>query len=395
MTSFRYEAATSDGRTVKGMLDTTSRAAATSLLSQRGLFPVMVDVVTGEEQLGWRKPSRRDLAIVVQSLASLVEAGVPLEQALAATQELVTGQFNSALGRVTERVREGASLASAMEAETGLFAGVTVGLVRGGEQGVGLGPALIQAAEQLEKDAEQVARIRSALAYPILLAVVGLFSVGLISFFVVPRFAELVADANRALPAATRILLTTSNVLRSYGVLLVICIGLAAIAAHQWTVRFPHLWHRWLLEFPLVGKVRFSLTTARVCRTLGALFGTGTPALYALDVARNSVGDFAIAKRLTLVRESVSQGSALSLALMSEDAVTPEAARLVKIGEGSGQLSNLLLKAASINEQIAERRLKSLITILEPVLILALAALVAFVAAALLQAVYSVRPGGV
>ncbi|HXH81321.1 MAG TPA: type II secretion system F family protein, partial [Candidatus Tectomicrobia bacterium] len=151
-------------------------------------------------------------------------------------------------------------------------------------------------------------------------------------------------------------------------------------------------WHHWLLGLPLVGSIRHALATARVGRTLSALLGTGTPALAALAVAREAAGDEAIAERLGRARDRVAEGASLSDALAATGAVTENAVQLAALGEGSGRLPILLAKAADLEEQTAERRTKVLVTLLEPALIVGFAGIVAFVAAALLQAVYTVRP---
>jgi type II secretory pathway component PulF len=210
MSVFRFEAARADGHAVRGRLDAPSRAEAAATLSARGLFPVRVEPAS-ERAFTRRHPSPRAVATVVQSLATLVDAGVPLAQALDATQKLARPPFNEALARVGARVRQGASLGTALAEEQGLVSGLTVGLVRAGERGVGLGPALLEAAAQLERQAETATRVRAALAYPLLLAGVGVVSVSLIVLFVVPRFAAILGDLGQELPPATRILIATSG----------------------------------------------------------------------------------------------------------------------------------------------------------------------------------------
>ena len=155
---------------------------------------------------------------------------MPLEKALRATLPVADGRFREALERVGRRVSEGASLGSALAADNGLFSGVTIGLVRAGERGVGLGAALTQAATQLEREAETAARIRGALAYPTLLAAVGTLSVAVIVIFVVPRFVALLGDLGQTLPLATRILIAASSAVHHFGlVLLAVTIGGAVL----------------------------------------------------------------------------------------------------------------------------------------------------------------------
>ncbi|HMJ57688.1 MAG TPA: type II secretion system F family protein [Gemmatimonadales bacterium] len=390
MTAFRYEAARSDGGVVRGMLDAASEPAAAAVLSARGLYPVLVEASQPSRPL-FHRTSTRQMATVFESLAAFVDAGVPLEKALQATERVATGPLRDGLGRVAQRVREGSSLGGALAAEHA-FSPVTVGLVRAGERGVGLGAALGQAAAQLEREAETEARVRSALTYPTLLAVVGSGAIALIVLFVIPRFAALLADLGQDLPTATRILLSLSAGVRGYGLLLGVAgVGLAIVAFRLVTERRA-AWHAWLLRLPVVGALRHALASARASRTLGALLGSGTPVLAALEIAREAAGDAAVSTRIAAARGRVAEGQGLTAALDAAGALTANALQLAAIGEGSGRLPVLLAKAAQLDDAEAERRLKTLVSFLEPGMILLFAGLVAFVAAALLQAVYALRP---
>ena len=392
MTAFRYAAARADGATVRGRVDAPSRPDAAALLSSRGLFPVSVEVV--EEGSHWwpPRPSARSRAIVIESLATLVSAGLPLEKALSATEQVATGRLRDVLARVSARVREGASLGGALSGEPGVFSGVTLGLIRAGERGVGLGPALLQAANQLDREAESAARVRAALAYPALLAVAGSISIAVIVLFVVPRFAAILGDLGESLPRATRLLIALSGFVRHFGLLLAAAaVGGVALGGTQITRRRESV-HRWLLGLPILGGLRQSLATARVARTLAVLLDTGTPALQALVVAEGAAGDAEVAARIARARDRVAQGASLATALTGTGALTPAALQLLAVGEQSGRVGAVLLKAADLDESRAERSLRVLVGLLEPALIIAFAGMVAFVAAALLQAVYSVRP---
>jgi general secretion pathway protein F len=392
MTAFTYEAARHDGAVVRGTVEATSAPDAAALLSLRGLLPIAVESRKERPSL-FGRPSTRALATTFHGLASLVEAGVPLHRALRASRALAPTVLGEALGRVETRVREGAPLATALAAEPRMFPAVTVGLLRAGERGMGLDLALAQAARQLERDAESRGRIRAALAYPALLAVVGTASIGLIVLFVIPRFTALLGDLGQAMPPATRLLVGLSATIRSYGLPLAALAVVAALVASHLLVTRRAAWHAWLLDLPVIGPLRHALASARAARTLGALLATGTPALAALETARDAAGDEAVAARLTAARARVAQGSGLTTALEAARALTPATLQLSGIGEGSGKLPSLLARAADLDDESAEQRLKLMATLLEPTLILVFAGLVAFVAAALLQAVYALRPG--
>jgi general secretion pathway protein F len=372
-------------------VDAASETAAADLVASRGLYPTTVEPT--QPSMRWRAPSGRARAIVLRSLASLLEAGVPLSQALVSTTHMIPGLLAEAVERVATRVREGATLAAAMRQEGSLFSPVTLGLVFAGERGLGLDRALAHAADHAEREVEIRSRIRAALAYPLLLCVVGAVSIALIVGIVVPRFGVMLTETATALPLATRLLLGLSDVARTYGVLLavltvaVLALGVVLVRAH------PTVWHRWLLDAPVVGPLRHALATGRVCRTLAVLQGAGLSVLQGLEAARSAAADAAVAARLDTSRTQVAEGATLSRALATTRAVTPLAVQLLRIGEGSGRTAALLERAADLEESLAERRLKTLVNLLEPGLILVFAAIVAFVAAALLQAVYGLRPG--
>ena len=393
MTAFRYRAARGDGHGVRGVLEAATPEAAAATLSARGLFPVRVEAARGDgAAFPWRRPSARARATVLRSLATLVTAGVPLERALEATERVAPGTLSAALARVAGRVREGVGLGAALAAEGALFSGVTLGLVRAGERGVGLGPALEHAAAHAEGEAETGARVRAALAYPALLAAVGSLSVAVIILVVIPRFAAILGDLGEQLPPATRALLAVAALVRHDGLLLGAAVAtVVAVAVQSWRLD-RRAWHERLLRAPILGDLRLAFATARVTRILATLLGTGTPALAALGIARDAAGDAAVAARLERVRTRVAEGGALAAALRETRAVTDTAAQLAAIGEGGGRLPALLEQAAVLEEQRAQTRLRTLVALLEPGLIIAFAALVAFVAAALLQAIYSVRP---
>src|SRR5436190_6536318 len=327
--TFSYEAARADGAVVHGRVDAGSQSEAAALLSSRGLFPIAVDLPSRADAIG-RQPSARSLATVFQGLSALVDTGVPLHTALRVTRGLAAAGLRDALERVESRVRNGSSLGAALACEGRLFPAVAIRLVRAGEQGVGLGAALGHAARNLERTAEVTGRIRAALAYPVLLVVVGSASIALIVLFVLPRFAALLTDLGQSLPVSTRILMVSATLLRNYGVVLgaLVVAGLAIgykVLAEQRTV-----WHRWLLELMVIGPLRHGLATARVARTLSSLLATGTPALAALNIARAASGDMAVGERLQIAHSEVAQGTSLTKALSHARALTPSALELAE-----------------------------------------------------------------
>jgi general secretion pathway protein F len=393
MNTFRFRAARADGGIVEGAVDAASASQASATVRDRGLFPLVVALAPVAETA--RRPaSRRDLAIVFQCIAALVSAGVPLERAVASSEALARGALRDTLADARRHLREGEGLAQALGAARGVVPGLVLGMLRAGERGSQLPLALTQVATHLEQEAELVARVRQALAYPLLLAIVGIVSVLVIGTVIVPRFAELLGDLGQELPLATRILLIGSSALSHYWFLLVPAVaGVVALGVE--VMRRPvsrRTTEETLLRAPLIGPVRLALATARIARALGGMLAAGMPLLAALDAAREAAGDLAVADRLRRARERVAEGAPLSASLEREGALAASALQLVQVGESSGRLGEMARRAGDLAVQEAERGMKTLVTLVEPALIVAFGGLVAFVAAALLQAVYSIRP---
>lgn len=394
MSAYSYRAARQDGAIVTGAIEADSYGQASATLASRGLFAI---AVTEADESHRPAASRRDLAIVFRGIAALVSSGVPLERAVAASEALASGPLRQTLRAARERLREGASFANALALGRGVVPGLVIGMVRAGERGSQLGTALDQVAAHLEQEAELIGRVRQALTYPLFLAVAGMASVLVITTVVVPRFAAILGDLGQQLPPATRILLGTSQLLSRFWIPLLLITLAATWSAVEW-IRRPagrKKVEEALLKTPFIGSVRRSLATARVMRALGGMLRAGMPLLPALDAAREAAGDLAIGERLARSRERVVQGAPLALALEREDALTPSALQLVMVGESSGRVAEMALGAGNLAAQEAERGLRALVTALEPALIVAFGGLVAFTAAALLQAVYSLRPGGI
>ncbi len=395
MEAYRYRAARQDGRIVRGVIEATGSPHATTVLVERGLHPLVIERAEPEE-VAVRAAGRRELAIVFRSIAALVAAGVPLERAVGASEQLGRGTLRDALAQARDRIREGRSLAQALEASRGVVPALVIGMVRAGERGSRLGSALEQVAQQLEQEADLVGRVRQALAYPAMLAVVGTASVLLIATVVVPKFAALLEDVGSELPTTTRLLLRGSTFVSDHALLLGLSVIAAGVTAASW-VRRPEgrrLAARGLFALPVIGPLRLALATARWGRALAGMLAAGMPLLEALRAAREATGDPAVAERLDRGRDRVAQGRGLSVSLEREKALTSSALQLLAVGESSGQLATMAMRAGDLAAVEAERGLRALVSLLEPALVVTFGGLVAFVAAALLQAIYSLRPGG-
>jgi general secretion pathway protein F len=390
---YRYRAARADGSVRTGQLEALTGAQAGALLVERGLQPIHVEPLPEEAATGRAAP-RRELAVVFRSIAALTGAGVPLEQAIAATEALSGPALRAALHDSRARLRAGRTLAQALKGDRSAVPAVVLGMLRAGERSGRLPRSLEQVATHLELEADLVSRIRHALAYPAVLAAAGLASVLVIGTVVVPKFAALLDELGQDLPLSTRLLLAGTGLLSRNALPLCLGLLLSASLTTAW-VRRPagrRRWHGMLLAMPGIGPVRHGLATVRACRALGGSLHAGMPLLPSLEAAQEAAGDLAIGARIAAARERVGQGQGLARALSEEHALTAASLQLVAVGESSGQLALMLERAGDLALQETERALTTLVSLLEPLLVIGLGGFVAFVAAALLQALYSLRP---
>lgn len=392
-TTFAFRAVHRNGALETGVLEAPSREAAVSLLSSQGAFAIEVSPETSRAKPALRAGAQ-DLAAGLRALATLLASGMPISKALSVLDDLVPPAWLAVLPDVRQQVAQGRSLATAVEASSLPLPSHIIGILQAGEAGSGLARAVEGAAQLLEARAETQGAVRNALAYPMMLATGGSASVALLIGVVLPRFATLLADAGRALPLSTRLVLGLGAVLHA-ALLPGLCVaGAGALLWRAWVMR-PEArarWHELLLSAPAVGALRRSSATAQACSALAALLDAGVALLGALPHAARATGDLALEARLLAARRRIERGERIAAALEREDAMTPAVVRLIRVGEESGQLAHMLRHAARIEANHHTERLRRMIRLVEPVMILFFGGVVMLVAAALFQAMYGLRP---
>jgi type II secretory pathway component PulF len=393
-TTFAYRAAQRTGAMETGTVRADSADAARDLLFARGLFPLEVKLERGREARGPRMSSG-DLALGLRVLATLLESGLPVGRALAAMDDLVPPAWTPALPHLRDSVRQGSGLGAALASAPVAFPPLVVGLVQAGEAGSGLASAVVRAAELMESAAETRRAVRGALAYPLLLACAGTASLGLLVGFVLPRFTQILEGLGQELPPLARLVLHGSRAARAGWIPGVFVLAVGFVAWRVWTETETGKarWHAFLLALPVVGAVRRAAAVSRFCAALGALLESGVPIAPGLLHATRATDDAALTARILAAREQVVAGRAIGGSLAEADAATPTAVRLIRAGEESGRVPHMLAHASRIEGERAQSLVRSAVRVLEPALIIAFGGVVALVAAALLQAVYSVRPG--
>lgn len=399
MPRFRFKAVTTAGALVTGEIEAVSAAAAIEAIQARGEFPLSaVDAATGISRrfalpLRRRGASLRGISIALRELATLLDAGLPLDRALDVVRTLgVDKRLDEALAVARDRVRGGAGLADALAAQA-IFPKLTLSLVRAGELAGALDEALRRAAEYQERAYLLAESIKSALIYPIILLATAGLSITFILTSVLPEFKPMFAEAGQALPLPTRIVMFAGEVVSSYGWAILGALGLSVFGLRQARKRpnFRRRWDSGLLRLPVLGDLILKTEIARFSRTLGTLLSSGMPLPGALAATRDVLGNQAMAEAVTEMARDLRAGEGLSELLRRIDLFPSLVIQLVRVGEESGKLEEMLLRQAEIYDREIARTIERLMAALVPGLTIGLGLIVAGIIASILLAILKVN----
>jgi general secretion pathway protein F len=399
MPRFHYRALSAAGELVSGELDGPDAEAVIAQLHARALLPIDATERHAEAKpiLAWRHDSARlpgsELALFSQQLARLLKAGLPLDRALDILAAIAGRRAGLVVRRILDRVRDGASLSEAIAAQRGSFPSTYVSMVRAGEAGGALPPVLTRVADFLLRNEAMRQRVVSASIYPAILLVAATISVALVLTVVLPQFEPMFREAGVALPLSTRIVMAAGAALQQYGWMLLLTLAGGALAWHR-AMRRPELAarrDRALLAVPLLGGLITRFEVGRFCRTLGVLLSGGVPAPRALALCGGAVGNRTIAAAIETAATRFSHGEGLSSPLERTGRFPSLSLQLIRIGEETGRLEEMLTEVADLYDQEVQRSLDRLLALLVPVITVTMGLVVAFIIAAVMTALISVN----
>ncbi|MEY3667149.1 MAG: hypothetical protein RL572_689 [Pseudomonadota bacterium] len=393
---FRYQAYDAQGNVQSGQINADSEREALKILQGKKLIPVKItpsEQDDGTERRG-RKVKNAHLLDFTTGLCTLVEARVPLDKALRLLEGITeTSAMRQLVMQLRRDVKEGRSLAEAMEARPDVFSRMYINIVRAGEEGGILHQLLPDLVDFLETSGRNRSAIVSALIYPIVLLVTGVISVFLLLVFVVPQFAIMFEDAGTQIPASAAFLLALSDGIARHGYLLVLAVVGVGLW-WQWLDRDPQRRlqkHAFLLRVPMLGSLLLYKDCAVFARTLGALLEAGIPLIRALRVAREVVGNAELTRHLRQVEDDVRGGAGLGLSLEKTHRFPTLLHQLITVGEESGRTGSILLKTAATFDMYVKNQMSSLVAALQPALILFLGIAVGGITITMLSAVFSMN----
>jgi len=402
MPVYEYSALNAGGKTVAGIIDADGEAAAREKLRGQKLFPVAIaeaydrrEQKTGGRWPGWPRLfsgiGKGELATATRQLATLVGSGFPLVSAIyTLIPQAGSAALKKALSRIKESVEEGNSFADALAGFPDIFSPIYINMVRAGEASGTLEVVLERLADLQETQQAQRNRITAILAYPLVMTVLGSGVLVFLLVKIVPQLVSVFEDMDQVLPVPTRIVIATSAFLQSYWwVLLAAGIVLFfGLQKFRKTLRGRHLSDAALLRVPGLKSLVQKIAVARFSRTLGSLLENGIPMLTALDIVKNIVGNTIIADAVTAAAADVEKGEGLGSSLETTAVFPHLSIQMIKVGEQSGNLEQMLQRTADVFENEVESTLVGLTSLLEPLLVISMGIVIGFIVLSIILPIF-------
>jgi len=405
MPVYAYKGLTPQGRNVSGILDAESPTSARLSLRRSGIFPTSLSEETArrsqEDLLKGAETSRffdhvpvQELALFTRQLATLIGAGLPLIECLETLGEQVErASLKRVLAHVRQQVREGSTLADALQGHPRVFSSIYVNMIRSGEASGALPAVLSRLAEYSEGQARLLRTVQSALTYPVLMVLVASAILVFLLAYVVPQVTQIFRDTGQKLPVTTQALITVSSFLSAYWweLAAINACGLLGFSRLLRTEKGRVWWDRFVLGSPWTGRLVQRLNVARVSRTLGTLLASGVPILTALDIVTQLVSNTRLRRALEEARTSVQEGESLALPLKRSGVFPGLFVQMVAVGERSGELEPMLHRAAEAYDEEVATALSRITSILEPLTILVMGGVVLFIVLAILLPIFQLN----
>jgi general secretion pathway protein F len=403
MPVFAYKALDQSGKNVEGLKEADSPRTLRTVLRRDGLF---LTEVTGEKQAKAASPEmnvRRwvggrvkadDVAVATRQLAVLVNAGIPLVDALTALVEQVDHErLKRVLSAVKQRVNEGSSLAEALGQHPKAFSNLYVNMIRAGESSGALDVVLYRLADFTESQARLRSKVLGTLTYPAAMLVIGSVIMGILFTVVIPKITKVFEDTKVVLPWTTRFLIGFSGFVHDYwwALGLLMAGGIYVFLRWRKTPAGRARWDIWVLQAPIFGPLIRQVAVARFSRTLATLLKSGVPLLTAMEIVRNIVGNTRLAAVIEEASESIKEGESIAAPLKRSGEFPPLVYHMVAIGEKSGDLEGMLGNVANAYDSQVETKIAALTSLLEPVMIVVMGVAVAFIVFSILMPILQIN----
>lgn len=404
MSVFEYVALDEKGRQRKGFVDAPGIAAARQKLREENVYPVEINQATDKKETAlagvfkiniWQRVPANDVSMFTRQLSTLLGAGMPLVPSLSILMKQAKNPLlKKSLAQIREQVNEGKSLTESMSNFPQIFPPFYLNMVRAGEASGTINLVLERLADFSENQQTLMNKIRSALAYPLIMFFMGSAVIFLLMAFVVPKITGIFSDMHQTLPLITIILIAISNFLKSFWWLILILLA-AGVAAFKYmttgTEGGRHMWDNTKLKIPVWGQVNQKIAIARFSRTLATLLQSGVPLLSAMEIVRNVVNNIIIGEAISKASKDLEEGKGLSGPLTQSGIFPPLVIEMIAVGEQSGTLERMLNRIATAYETEAQSDIMVMTSLLEPVMILVMGLGVGFIVVSILLPIFEMN----
>ncbi len=393
MPKFDFSARDSEGRPTQGQIEASSAVAVAQRLQAAGSVPLRIEPASVQrsdadlDARTWLTDALRqlrrvridELIMLSHQMASLMRAGVPIVRAMRGLAESSRNQYlREVLLEVTTDLEAGTDLASALKRHGRVFSDLYVSVIHVGENTGQLDEAFKRVAQYLELERETAKRVKSATRYPMFVMIAIGIAIAILNLFVIPAFAEVFLKFDAELPWQTRVLLAVSQFFVDYYMLML----LLAIAVWYGLRRYLRTsdgrlrWDYWKLRLPILGSIYERINLARFCQTFAMVMQAGVPITQGLSVVANAIGNSYMAGQIRGMRQGVERGESITQTARSSGMFTPVVLQMIAVGEETGSVDELLRQAGGFYEEEVDYELKQLTDAIEPILIIAIGAMV-------------------
>jgi len=400
MATFFYKAVAGSGSLVDGTMEGVSDKAVALKLQDMGLVPIHIGTKKSDEALkfdfrwGFKKTGAKDVLFFTQELSTLINAGLPLDRSLAICKQLSDKpKLQVLVEDILQGIKQGKTFADSLASHPETFSKLYINMVRAGEVSGSL-PLVLDRLVEFQQSADELrSYLVSSLIYPALLSFVGGASIVILLNFVIPKFAQVFQDAGKALPLPTQILLTASEISKTYWWVVLLVLGLAIFAFKRFvaTEKGRWTWDSFKLNVPLLGELLRKIELARISKTLGTLVRNSVPLVHSLSIVKEITSNGVISKSISEVAEGVKKGEGVAGPMEKSGVFPPLAIHLIQVGEETGRLDSMLLELAKVYDKEVRSAIKNLIALFEPVMILCMAFLVGIIVICMLLAIVSIN----
>ena len=403
MNTFYYKATDRLGKPIEGNLEAKNYQNAVTQLRRLNYLPIQITSQLNKK-LSIKSPllisglrnkiSQKDLVSITQQLATLVDSRITLDKSLSILVDLAEKpQAKEVLTEIHKKVHAGSSFADALADFPKVFSKLYINMIRAGETGGTLASSLNSVASFLEKSEELKANIKSAMIYPAILSSVGGFAILILFTVVIPRFSKLFDELGSALPLPTKIMLFLSSSIINHwlAIIIVFTLFVTGFIFYLREEKGKMHWDGIVLRLPLFGSLAQKIEISRFSRTMATLLTSGVAILGALNITQAILSNRVIAKTMSKLHQGLKEGNGLSQPLQQAGVFPPLAIHMIKIGEETGTLNEMLTKVADTYDREVERSIKQLISLIEPFMILSMALVIGFIVISMLLAIFSIN----